>query len=70
MTIDRGADVRIGIDRVQSGAEDPRGVGAKTFEAIDQWSCLGSDQPDRPVTALNCRSSRPINCSAPSRSQI
>ena len=29
-----------------------------------QWNCWGSDQPDRPVTALNVRSSRPINCSA------
>src|SRR3954452_19389796 len=31
-----------------------------------QCSCFGSDQPDRPVTALKERSSRPINCSASS----
>ena len=56
MLLESGSGEGKRIDGVDGGAQDGDCVGAELSECVVQCSCLGSDQPDRPVTALNCRS--------------
>ena len=53
----RGANKAYGIDGSNRGAKDGIDVISKTIESGSQWKCDGSDQLDKPVTALNFRSS-------------
>lgn len=55
------ADEKCGVNGIHTGAQDARGIAAKTGDARGQCSFVGSDQFDRPVTALNERRSLPIN---------
>lgn len=60
----RGQDETAWMDRIDSGTEDVPEIVAKAGERKTQCSCFGSDQAERPVTALNLRSSPAINWSA------
>jgi hypothetical protein len=55
-----GTNETLRLYRVYCRAEDGLDVIAETIEGRSQWNCDGSDQPERPVTALNFRSSSPI----------
>ena len=65
-SVQREVDEARGIDGVDRGAEDMVKVGSQPLEGAAQCSFWGSDQAERPVTALNVRSRRPITCSASS----
>ena len=49
--------------------ENPARVIAQLGKRGGQCNCVGSDQPERPVTALNLRSNPAITCSASSCAQ-
>jgi hypothetical protein len=57
------------IDGVDSCAKDGFSVASKTIEGGCQWNCDGSDQLERPVTALNFRRSSVSTRSASSFAQ-
>lgn len=58
---DRGADERGGLDGVDAGAKNSLSVVAKLTGRSAQCSCFGSDQAERPVTALNLRNKPAIS---------
>jgi hypothetical protein len=53
-----------GIDRREGTGDNRRQVLAERRQSGVQWTFLGSDQPDRPVTRSILRSSRPMTWSA------
>ena len=67
--VERTSDQARRIDGGYRGAEDVVKIGSQPLDGAAQWSFLGSDQAERPVTALNVRSKRPITCSASSFAQ-
>lgn len=52
-----GVDQANRIDGVHGGAENAMEIDVQTRQRDGQCICAGSDQPDRPVTALNFLSS-------------
>ena len=53
----RAVDDALRADRVNGGTDDAIEIGLETGEGNGQWVLQGSDQPERPVTTSNSRSS-------------
>ena len=66
---ERSGDEVARVGGVDAGPEDVLEILTEVRERSAQCSCLGSDQADSPVTALNLRRRPAISCSALSELQ-
>jgi hypothetical protein len=54
---ERTIDYALRADRINGGTDDAIEIRLETGERNGQWVLQGSDQPERPVTTSNSRSS-------------